>query len=178
MESCNSILKFCLLYVGERLLPLFLPCYVVGSCACSSWFLINSKWNTLWITFKLMQNVYDVRRNDWNKVSQNITEEFSWKLQWPVYKNNTVSMLNSFDMFNARKIQEFVMFISRLFLRYPREAFCPLIYEYNISMYLILRRAIHPTCRKVKLSVLQLNPRSVDSVRAAARLKVDRWTQH
>ena len=43
-------------------------------------------------------------------------------------------MLNRFDMFNARKIQEFVMFISRLVLRYPREAFCPLIYEYNISM--------------------------------------------
>ena len=44
-------------------------------------------------------------------------------------------MLNRFDMFtNARKIQEFVMFISRLFLRYPREAFYPLIYEYNTSM--------------------------------------------
>ena len=26
------------------------------------------------------------------------------------------------------------MFISRLFLRYPREAFCSLIYEYDISM--------------------------------------------
>ena len=44
-------------------------------------------------------------------------------------------MLNKFDMFNARNIQEFVMFISRLFLsykdiimsllRYPREAFLP-----------------------------------------------------
>ena len=43
-------------------------------------------------------------------------------------------MLNRFDMFNARKIQEFVMFIFRLFLRYPREAFYPLIYECNISM--------------------------------------------
>ena len=41
-------------------------------------------------------------------------------------------------MLNERKIQEFVMFISRLFLRYPREAFCPLIYEYNISMALPL----------------------------------------
>ena len=71
-------------YSIERLLPLFLPFYVVGSCGCRSWFLINSKWNTGWITFKLTQNVYDVRMNDWNKVSQNITEEFSWKLQWPV----------------------------------------------------------------------------------------------
>ena len=45
-----------------------------------------------------------------------------------------LDQLNRSDMLNARKIQEFVMFISRLFLRYPREAFCPLIYEYNISM--------------------------------------------
>ena len=45
--------------------------------------------------------------------------------------------LNRYDMLNGRKIQEFVMFISRLFLRYPREAFCPLLYEYNISMALI-----------------------------------------
>ena len=36
-------------------------------------------------------------------------------------------------MLNARKIQQFVTFISRLFLRYPKEAFCPLIYEFNIS---------------------------------------------
>ena len=35
-------------------------------------------------------------------------------------------------MLNARKIQEFV--ISQSFLKYPREAFFPLIYEYNISM--------------------------------------------
>ena len=42
--------------------------------------------------------------------------------------------LNRSDTLNAGKIQEFVMFISRLFLRYPREAFCPLIYVYNISM--------------------------------------------
>ena len=42
--------------------------------------------------------------------------------------------LNRSDMLNARKIQEFVMFISRLFLRYPREAFCLLIYKYNIYM--------------------------------------------
>ena len=34
--------------------------------------------------FKLMQKVHDVRKNDLNKVSQNITVEFSWKLQWPV----------------------------------------------------------------------------------------------
>ncbi len=46
--------------------------------------------------------------------------------------------LNRSDMLNARKIQEFVMFVSRLFLRYPREAFYPLIYEYNISMVLML----------------------------------------
>ena len=45
---------------------------------------MNPKWNTGPITFKLMQKVCDVRRNDWNKGSQNITEEFSWKLQWPV----------------------------------------------------------------------------------------------
>ena len=95
MASCNCILKFCLLYDGERLLPLFLSCYVVGSCACRSWFLINSKLNTGPINFKLMQKVCDVRRNDWNKVSQNITEEFSWKLQWPVYKNNTVPFWSS-----------------------------------------------------------------------------------
>ena len=31
--------------------------------------------------------------------------------------------LNRSDVLNARKIQEFVVFISRLFLRYPREAF-------------------------------------------------------
>ena len=47
-----------LLYAGERLLPLFLSCYVVGSCACRSWFLINSRWNTGPIKFKLMQKVY------------------------------------------------------------------------------------------------------------------------
>ena len=93
MESCNCILKFCLLYDGERLLPLFLSCYVVGSCTCRSWFLINSKLNTGLINFKLMEKVCDVRKNDWNKVSQNIIEEFSWKLQWPVYKNNTVHSL-------------------------------------------------------------------------------------
>ena len=67
-------------------LPFFLSCYVVGSCACRSWFLMNSKWNTGPIKFKLMQKVHDVRRNDWNKVSQNITEEFSWKWKWPVKK--------------------------------------------------------------------------------------------
>ena len=50
--------------------------------------------------------------------------------------NSTLCLhqLNRSDMLNARKIQEFMMFISRLFLRYPREAFWPLIYEYNISM--------------------------------------------
>ena len=37
-----------------------------------------------------MQKVRDVRSNDWNKVSQKVTEEFSWKLQGPVYKNNKV----------------------------------------------------------------------------------------
>ena len=37
-----------------------------------------------------MHKVRDVCRNDWNKASQNVTEESSWKLQWPVYKNNTV----------------------------------------------------------------------------------------
>ena len=37
-------------------------------------------------------------------------------------------------MLNARKIQEFVIFNSRSFLKYPREAFSPLIYEYNKSM--------------------------------------------
>ena len=41
--------------------------------------------------------------------------------------------LNRSDMLNARKIQEFVMFISQLYIRYPREACCPLIYEYNIT---------------------------------------------
>ena len=34
-----------------------------------------------------MQKVRDVYRN---KVPQNVTEEFSWKLQWPVNKNNMV----------------------------------------------------------------------------------------
>ena len=38
-------------------------------------------------------------------------------------------------MLNARKIQEFVIFISRSFLQYPREAFFLFIYEYNISMF-------------------------------------------
>ena len=42
--------------------------------------------------------------------------------------------LNRSDMLDARKIQEFVMFISRSFPKYPREAFFPFIYEYNISM--------------------------------------------
>ena len=74
------------------MLPFFLACYVVGSCACRSWFFINSKWNTGPIKFKLMQKVRDACRNGWNKVSQNVTEEFSWKLQWPVYKNNMVSL--------------------------------------------------------------------------------------
>ena len=42
-----------------------------------------------------MQNMRDVSRNEWNKVSQNFTEEFSWKLRkkWKlnVYKNSTVT---------------------------------------------------------------------------------------
>ena len=42
-------------------------------------------------------------------------------------------------MLNARKSKEFVMFISRLFLRYPREAFCLLMYEYNLSMAVLLK---------------------------------------
>ena len=114
MESCNSILKFCLLYDGERLLPLFLSCYVVGSCACRSWFLINSKWNTEPIKFKLMQKVCDVHRNYWNKVSQNITEEFSWKLQWPVYKNNTVHRIAFLEIhqgwvFLSSKLRSFLV---------------------------------------------------------------------
>ena len=77
-----------LLYAGEGPLLLFLSSYVhvVGSCACTSWFLINSIRNTGPIKFKLMQKVCDVRRNDWNKANQNITEKFSWKLQWPVKK--------------------------------------------------------------------------------------------
>ena len=37
---------------------------VVGSCACRSWFLMNSKGNTGPIKFKLMQKVHDVRRNE------------------------------------------------------------------------------------------------------------------
>ena len=86
MGSCNWILKFCLLWTGERLLSPFLSCYVVRSCACRSWFLINFQWNTGPIKFKLMQKVGDLRRNYWNKVSQNIIEEFSWTLQWPVKK--------------------------------------------------------------------------------------------
>ena len=45
-----------------------------------------------------------------------------------------LNQLNRSDTPNARKTQEFVMFISLLFLRYPREAFCLLIYEDNISM--------------------------------------------
>ena len=32
--------------------------------------------------FKLIQKMHDVCRNDRNKVSENVTEEFSWKLQW------------------------------------------------------------------------------------------------
>ena len=53
--------------------------------------------------------------------------------------------LNRSDMLNARKIQEFVMFISRLFLRYPREALCLFIYEHNISMVLpsLYHRVVH-----------------------------------
>ena len=35
-------------------------------------------------------------------------------------------------MVNARKIQEFVIFISQSFLKCPRKAFFPFIYEYNI----------------------------------------------
>ena len=42
-------------------------------------------------------------------------------------------------MLNARKVQEFVIFISRSFLKYSREAFSPLIYEYNISMKVTIR---------------------------------------
>ena len=42
--------------------------------------------------------------------------------------------VNRSGMLNARKIQELMMIISLLFLRYPREAFCLLIYEHNISM--------------------------------------------
>ena len=38
------------------------------------------------------------------------------------------------DLLNERNIQEFVMFITRVFLRYLREAFRPFFYEYNISM--------------------------------------------
>ena len=90
MESCNWMLKFCY-YVLERDSFLsFLPCYIVGNCAGRSWFLINSKWNAGPIQFKLVLKVCYIFMNDWNKVSQNVTEEFSWKLQWPVYKNNTV----------------------------------------------------------------------------------------
>ena len=35
------------------------------------------------------------------------------------------SMLNRFDMLHARKVQEFVLFISQSFLKYPRKAFFP-----------------------------------------------------
>ena len=45
-------------------------------------------------------------------------------------------------MLNARMIQEFVMFISRSFLKYPREAFFPFIYEYNISMVLLYKQIV------------------------------------
>ena len=48
------------------------------------------KGNTGQIKFKLMKKVHDVCGNDWNKASQNVAEELSWKVQWPVYKNNMV----------------------------------------------------------------------------------------
>ena len=56
-------------------------------------------------------------------------------------------------MLNARKIQEFVMFISRLFLRYPREALCPFIYEYNISMYFVKSQSISRILSKIDVSM-------------------------
>ena len=61
--------------------------------------------------------------------------------------------LNRSDMLNERKIQEFVMFISQLFLKYPREAFCPLIYAYNISMG-------HPTLHKALVFLYVYNSTS------------------
>ena len=65
-------------------------------------------------------------------------------------------------MLNARKVQEFVIFISRSFLKYPRKYFFPFIYEYNISMvitkhacvYILALQArgfggvVYPTCLK------------------------------
>ena len=78
---------------------LFLSCYVVGNCACRSWFLMNSKWNTRPIKFKLMKKVYDVCMNDWNKVSQNITEEFLWESQWPVKKTTRYIKLQIYKHF-------------------------------------------------------------------------------
>ena len=46
----------------------------------------------------LLEKQRDVCRNDWNKISQNVTEEFSWKLQWPVYKNNMVAKYYNHSM--------------------------------------------------------------------------------
>ena len=85
-----SVICCVLLLYAKDFLTFFLSCYVVRSCAGRSWFLINSKWNTGGIKFKLMQKVRHVLTNDWNKVSQNFTEDVSWKLQWPFYKNNAV----------------------------------------------------------------------------------------
>ena len=52
----------------------------------------------------------------------------SWIKKISILLLSRISMLDRFDMFNARKIQEFVIFISRPFPRYPGEALYPLIY--------------------------------------------------
>ena len=53
-----------------------------------------------------------------------ISDLFSW------YRCNSARWIKCRCYF----IQEFVIFISRSFLKYPRKAFFLLIYEYNISM--------------------------------------------
>ena len=46
--------------------------------------------------------VRDVCRNDWNKDPQYVTEEFSWKLQCPFYKNNAVVVTVTWSMIGQK----------------------------------------------------------------------------
>ena len=138
-----------LLYAGERLLPFFLSCYIVGSCACRSWFLIDSKWNTGQIKFKLMQKMRDVCSNDWNKVSQNVTEEFSWKVQWPVYKNNTVDRGNWAERQYKYLLKEgilqhefFMMKLAFFCLQFGNE-----MTQYNLPLAIKAERKVFPSIR-------------------------------
>ena len=57
-------------------------------------------------------------------------------------------------MLNARKIQEFLIFISQSFPKYPREPFSPFIYEYNISMLSVLHSEILNTSRDAAPNII------------------------